>query len=68
MKKAQSSNEEQLIAEELWLNYFNRYLFERGVISQKEYTAMIGKIIRYTAARAKSNRHHSAQYQRNYLL
>lgn len=53
MSKTQSSNEEQVMAEELWLNYFNRYLWERGVISHKEYTSMISKIIRYTAARVK---------------
>jgi hypothetical protein len=35
-----SAEREQRMAEELWLNYLNRYLVEAGVISQKEYTRM----------------------------
>ena len=32
------------VAEELWLRYFNRYLYETGTISIKEYAAMSDKI------------------------
>lgn len=32
------------LAEELWLNYFNRYLFEHGTISEREYKIMVEKI------------------------
>ena len=32
------------MAEDLWLNYFNRYLFEGGTISEKEYKRMTEKI------------------------
>ena len=32
-------------AEEIWLNYFNRYLFEHGTISEKEYKRMTEKIV-----------------------
>ena len=35
---------EQRMAEDLWLNYFNRYLFEWGTISEKEYKRMTEKI------------------------
>ncbi len=28
------------MAEDLWLNYFNRYLFETKTISEKEYRKM----------------------------
>ena len=28
---------EKRMAEDIWLNYFNRYLFEHGTISEKEY-------------------------------
>lgn len=35
---------EQRMAEDLWLNYFNRYLFEGGTISEKEYKRMTEKI------------------------
>lgn len=31
---------EQRVAEDVWLNYFNRYLFEHGTISKKEYLRM----------------------------
>ncbi len=31
---------EKRMAEDIWLNYFNRYLFEQGTISEKEYKKM----------------------------
>ena len=41
MGKVLSSEErEKRIAEDIWLNYFNRYLFEDGAISEKEYRRM----------------------------
>ncbi len=45
MKKGASSEErERQAAEIIWLNYFNRYLFEAGTISEKEYAKMVEKI------------------------
>lgn len=35
---------EKRMAENIWLNYFNRYLFECGTISEKEYKRMTEKI------------------------
>ncbi len=35
---------EQLRAESIWLHYFNRYLFECGTITEKEYKRMTEKI------------------------
>lgn len=35
---------EKHVAEDIWLNYFNRYLFEHGTISEKEYKKMTEKI------------------------
>lgn len=37
------------MAETLWLNYFNRYLFEHGAISEREYKRMteLIAILRY---------------------
>ena len=41
MKKALSKeNMEMHFAEDAWLNYFNRYLFDNRVISEKEYKHM----------------------------
>ena len=45
MKKALLDEiQEKRIAEDIWLNYFNRYLREQGVISEKEYKQMSEKI------------------------
>ncbi len=45
MKKTLSTDEqERRWAEDTWLNYFNRYLFENGTISEKEYKKMTEKI------------------------
>ena len=35
---------EKSFADQAWLNYFNKYLFESGVISEKEYKKMVEKI------------------------
>ena len=45
VKKVLTKEEsEKRFAEEAWLNYFNRYLFEHGTISEKEYKKMTEKI------------------------
>ena len=48
MKKVLSEEDreklEQSFAEDAWLNYLNRYLFENGTISEKEYKKMTEKI------------------------
>ena len=45
MKKALlDEGQETRFAEDAWLNYFNRYLFEQGTISEKEYKKMTEKI------------------------
>ena len=41
---------EKRMAEDIWLNYFNRYLYESNTISEKEYKRMTEKI---TARKAK---------------
>ena len=35
---------EKRVIEDIWLNYFNRYLFESGTITEKEYKKMTEKI------------------------
>ena len=45
MKKALLDDErEKRMAEDIWLNYFNRYLFEKAVITEKEFNRMTEKI------------------------
>ena len=36
--------DKQLIAENIWLNYFNNVLYRDGIITQKAYQKMIHRI------------------------
>ena len=46
MKKALLDDaQEKRAVEDIWLNYFNHYLFEQGTISEKEYQKMTEKIV-----------------------
>lgn len=40
------SGQEKHMAEEIWLNYFNRYLRDHGVISDHEFTRMAELILK----------------------
>lgn len=42
---------EKRMAEDIWLNYFNRYLYESNIISEKEYKRMTEKIAARKAKR-----------------
>ena len=44
---------ERRLAEELWLEYFNRYLFEHSHITEKEYRLMVEKIAQHCARKHK---------------
>ncbi len=45
MAKALTAEERARRAcEDIWLHYFNKYLYEHGTISEKEYHRMTGKI------------------------
>ena len=45
MKRVLLDEEREIrLSEDLWLNYFNRYLFENGTITEKEYKKMVEKI------------------------
>lgn len=35
-----SQEREKRLAEDIWLNYFNHYLYEHGTISEKEFKKM----------------------------
>ncbi len=43
-KKMTITEEKKLIGEELWLRYYNRVLFEKGLITEQERNRMITKI------------------------
>ena len=42
---------EKRMAEDIWLNYFDRYLYESNTISEKEYKRMTEKIAARKAKR-----------------
>lgn len=44
MNAVDQLSREKESAERFWLNYYNRYLFEVGAISEKEYKRMTEKI------------------------
>lgn len=45
VKRALLDEEREIrLSEDLWLNYFNRYLFENRTITEKEYKKMVEKI------------------------
>ncbi len=45
VKRALLDEEREIrLSEDLWLNYFNQYLFENGTITEKEYKKMVEKI------------------------
>ena len=50
-KTLTNEEKEKRLAEDIWLNYFNRYLFEDGTISEKEYKKMSEKIAARKAKR-----------------
>lgn len=53
MGKAFTDEErETRVAEDIWLNYFNQYLYEHGTITEKEYNRMTEKIAARTAKRS----------------
>ena len=52
MKQSRNADElEKRVAEDIWLNYFNKYLYEHGTISDKEYKKMIEKIAKRKAVK-----------------
>lgn len=53
MVKPQTNEEcEKHLAEALWLNYFNNFLFQEGTITEKEYKRMVEKIAVWIARRS----------------
>lgn len=43
-KKINTEEKEKNMAKAIWLNYFNQYLYEQGVITHQEYCQMCEKI------------------------
>ncbi len=44
---------EEKAAQEVWLHYFNRYLFEHGTISEQEFRKMNVKIQSYCGGKSE---------------
>ena len=51
MRRCLTDEEREIVfAEDAWLNYFNRYLYEHGTISEKEYKKMTELIAKRKSA------------------
>ncbi len=48
-----TEKQEMVMAEEIWLMYYNNYLYKRDIISYKQYCSMIGKINERTTKRKR---------------
>jgi hypothetical protein len=46
MRKSSSEKQKQLMAEEIWLSFFNNYLFKSNVITMDERIQMNNEIIK----------------------
>lgn len=44
----------QIVTEEIWLNYFNNYLFKKGVITERMYRKMFVRILQHIAQKKKA--------------
>ena len=53
MKELHPTSRQYNIEKESWLNYFNRYLFENGTITNQEYKAMCEKIAIHCGTKTK---------------
>ena len=49
------SSKDRRVVEELWLQYFNAVLFEKGVITEETYKRMQREILNRPAAKRKSS-------------
>ena len=44
---------EKKVAEGVWLDYFNRYLLEAGIITEREYAQMTEKIAERNSVKSR---------------
>ena len=58
-KAKMSEQQRKMVAEELWLNYYNRVLFEKGMITEAEHNRITILIVNRSSAAAerRSNKH-----------
>lgn len=56
MKVLTDYEREKRFAENAWLNYLNRYLWEHGTISEKEYKQMTEKIATRTSKLSRNDK------------
>lgn len=47
--KLRAEQQKKVIAEEMWLKYYNQTLFEKGLITERERNLMINRIDARTA-------------------
>ena len=49
----ENQHEQSIMAEEIWLNYFNNYLHERQIITEEQRRKMCSKIIHHCNSKRK---------------
>ena len=54
MNDSTKESMERHMAEDVWLNYFNSYLLENGISSEREYLRMVDKMTERKAKLSKS--------------
>lgn len=53
MRDAHPTSRQDNLAQEIWLSYFNHYLYATGTITTKEYKAMTEKIAIHCHSKTK---------------
>ncbi len=53
MRKVSVEKQKELMAQEVWLSFFNEFLFKAGAITQEERLKMNEKIAKYMSKQRK---------------
>lgn len=64
MSNESNKAREKRMAEEIWLMYFNNYLYEHGVISEKDRNRMVGQIANRKPSAAGKEKKKEKSYER----
>lgn len=55
-QEGKQERQRKIVVEEMWLNYYNRKLYEQGVITERQFREMRLSIIERTAALKKEEK------------
>lgn len=66
MASEESKKAEKALAEEIWLTYFNNYLYEHGVITETERNRMFGMILERKSRKASRTQANARNREQTY--